>query len=151
MSSRFQHHGHVVRVAVLFAAGFLTFLVARAWLIPADFGVYGFYRAGALDAVRAQPIKYAGQTPCLDCHAEVDELRQTERHRNVSCEACHGPSAAHVEDFSIAPATLDPRALCLRCHTALAGKPDFMPQIVPADHFEDAACTECHAPHAPKQ
>jgi len=151
MSGRFGPYGHVVRVAALFVLGFAAFLVLRWALIPPDFGRYGFYRAGALDDIRARPAAYAGQATCVVCHTDVDEARQGSRHVAISCEACHGPLGKHASgDFDVKPATLDPRLLCLRCHTAMPGKPAGFPQIVPADHGGDGPCTDCHKPHHPK-
>ncbi len=150
MSSRFGHYGHVWRVAGLFAGGFAIFLLLRAILIPPDFGVYGFYRAGALDDVRAQPAAYVGQATCVGCHADIDEARQEARHAKIACEACHGPASRHIEDFSVTPAIADARPLCLRCHAAGTGKPDFVPTVVADDHAGDLSCVECHNPHRPR-
>ena len=149
MPGRFGHYQHVVRVASLFAIGFAVFVVIRAVLIPDDFGVLGFYRAGALDDVKAQAPVYAGQAVCVECHSDVGELRAAGAHATVSCEACHGPLASHAADFQVKPRALDPRSLCLQCHTAAAGKPPEFPQIVAADHFE-GACRDCHTPHSPR-
>jgi len=151
MRDRFRHFEHVFRAAALFVGGFALFLVVRWALVPADFGVYGFYRAGALADSRAQPIRYAGQTPCLDCHADVAETRKDSRHANINCEACHGPLARHASgDFEIKPKALNPRLLCLQCHTQAAGKPVGFPQIAAAEHAPEGACTDCHKPHRPK-
>jgi hypothetical protein len=151
MSGRFRDIEHVIRVVALLAGGFAVFVVVRWVLVPADFGVYGFYRAGALADNQAKPMKYAGQTLCLDCHADVGETRKGSRHATINCEACHGPMARHASgNFDVKPQALNPRLLCLQCHTKSAGKPDFFPQIVPADHGGDGACTECHKPHHPK-
>jgi predicted CXXCH cytochrome family protein len=148
MPGRFGHYQHVVRMASLFAIGFGAFVVVRAMLIPDDFGVLGFYRAGAIEDAKLVAPKYAGQAVCVECHSDVGELRSTGAHVKVSCEACHGPLASHVADFQVKPRALDPRTLCLQCHTAAAGKPRDFPQIVPADHFE-GACKDCHTPHKP--
>jgi cytochrome c7-like protein len=151
MSGRFRDIEHVIRAVALLAGGFAVFVVVRWVLVPADFGVYGFYRAGALADNQAKPMKYAGQTLCLDCHADVGETRKGSRHATINCEACHGPLARHASgNFDVKPQALNPRLLCLQCHTKSAGKPDFFPQIVPADHGGDGACTECHKPHHPK-
>jgi len=149
MGRRIGHYEHVLRVGVLFAAGFAIFLGVRWALIPADFGVYGFYRAGALTDNQNQPLTYAGQSLCVDCHTDVDELRRDAGHGRIACEACHGPLARHATgDFEIRPRALNPRLLCLGCHERLAGKPTAFPQIAPADHFGDA-CSDCHRPHRP--
>jgi predicted CXXCH cytochrome family protein len=150
MGGRFQHYNHVIRVASLFIGGFALFLILRTTLIPADFGVLGFYRAGALDDARAVPIRHAGQDVCVACHTDIDELRQAARHARVSCEACHGPAAAHTENLELKPTIADARPLCVRCHAANTGKPAFVPQIVPVEHAGDLACTDCHNPHNPR-
>ena len=145
-----RHYGHVVRVLGLFAAGFVAFLVVRGFLIPSDFGVYGFYRAGALVDARARAPLYAGEPVCADCHSDVVELRAQARHKIVRCEACHGPLPIHATgDLSIKPRALNPRQLCLTCHIAGTGKPAAFPQIG-LDHAGDGPCTECHKPHRPK-
>jgi cytochrome c7-like protein len=148
---RFQHVEHVLRVAALFVGGFALFLVVRWVLVPADFGVYGFYRAGALADNQALPLRYAGQAPCLDCHSDIAEIRKDSRHSAINCETCHGPLARHASgDFEIKPRALNPRLLCLQCHTQALGKPATMPQIVPADHAPEGPCIACHKPHRPK-
>ena len=53
---------HLFRLAGLFVAGLVVFLVVRAWLIPENFGAYGHYRPGAVDAVAALPIHHPGTT-----------------------------------------------------------------------------------------
>jgi len=147
-----RHYDHILRVLGLFAAGFTVFLIVRHFMIPADFDVagYGFYRAGALTDARVQSVAYAGETVCLDCHSDVGKLRLEARHANVRCEACHGPLATHATDGAAKPAALNPRLLCLRCHTAQPGLPGGFPRVVAADHAGDGPCTDCHKPHRPK-
>ena len=72
MGDRFQHARHVFRVAAVLSVALVAFLIARSALIPSDFGVFGYYRAGALDDIKALPIVHAGRTACLECH---DSLR----------------------------------------------------------------------------
>jgi hypothetical protein len=145
-----RHYDHVLRVLGLFAAGFTTFLIVRYLMIPADFGLYGFYRAGALDDVKKQAPLHAGESVCLDCHSDVGKTRQDSRHKVVHCEACHGPLAKHAADSTVKPAALNPRLLCLKCHTTQPGLPVGFPNISPADHMGDLPCTDCHKPHSPK-
>ena len=151
MSRRPRHYDHVLRVAALFGIGFVAFLVVRSVLVPADFGRYGFFRAGALDDVRARPTAFAGEATCVDCHGTVAEERQPSKHAPVRCEACHGPLNKHAAgELDPLPPKLDSRKLCATCHTKLAGRPNWFPQVVIADHAGDAECTACHQPHHPK-
>jgi Cytochrome c7 and related cytochrome c len=148
---RFRHAGHLLRVALLCAGGLAVFLVARRVAVPADFGRYGHYRAGALDDARARPVVFAGQRACLDCHSDVGEIRKRSRHRQVSCEICHGPLAKHASgDDPATPKRPDGRTACLTCHLKNVSKPSAFPQIVLKDHADEGACSACHQPHNPK-
>jgi len=150
MEGFFRHKGHLVRVAVLFAAGILVFLGLQALLVPRGFGAYGHYRAGALDDNRARPLAHAGRAACLDCHADVWETLQKGRHGQVRCEACHGPLARHAEDPSLGKAVKpDPKTLCVRCHQQSVARPAKFPQIDAASHAGGEACTSCHKAHDP--
>lgn len=153
MSGWFKDKEHLVRMASLFAVGISVFFVLQLVLVPKDFGVYGHYRAGALTDARnpaLHPVRYAGRAACADCHAEVIEARRGSRHEPIGCEACHGAAARHAADPSVKPILPDPRALCIRCHSASASRPKGFPQVVVADHADAGACTACHKPHAPK-
>jgi len=146
-----RHYDHVLRVAAVFGLGFVGFLIIRALLVPSDFGVYGFFRAGALEDVRASQVKYAGEGACVDCHNAVTDERRPSKHAQVRCEACHGPLFKHTAgEMDTPPAKPDSRKLCPTCHTKTAGRPDWFPQVVIADHAGDAECTACHKPHSPK-
>jgi hypothetical protein len=150
MSGRFDDYAHVLRLVLIFAVGVAIFLVGRSWLVPDDFGVYGFFRAGALDDNRARPLVYAGRAACADCHVDVVEARRGSRHEAIGCESCHGPLAAHAAgEADAAPERPDPRLTCIRCHDARAGKPRNFPQVDVADHAPDGACSACHEPHRP--
>jgi hypothetical protein len=145
-----RDYEHVVRMAALFALGITAFLVWRSWMVPSDFGVYGHYRAGAVEAAALRPSHYAGQATCVECHTDVQEVRSAGRHANVACEACHGPLGAHANgETDVAPIRPSPRAVCLTCHTARLGMPATFPKIVVNEHSEAGPCTECHAAHAP--
>jgi hypothetical protein len=151
MAKPFENRQHLVRVALLFISGFAIFWVLRGLLVPADFGVYGHFRAGALQDNRERAIVYAGQKSCADCHSDAADLLRTSRHGGVGCEACHGPLADHVQDPAARKAERPgSRRLCLHCHEKEAARPSAFPQIVPGDHAPEGACTECHRAHAPK-
>ena len=61
---------------------------------------------------------------CWGCHVTGAKLdggpqtaSETAGYRDVQCEACHGPSRAHVADPEGHKAVLDPEpAVCTRCH-----------------------------------
>ena len=69
--SAFRDIEHLIRPAILAGIGVVLFLVVRGALIPDDFGLYGYYRAGALDDARAAPLRYAGRQACVECHEDV--------------------------------------------------------------------------------
>lgn len=151
MAGRSNPYSHLVRMAALFAVGILAFLGGRSFFVPKDFGVYGHYRAGALDEARALPITFAGQAACVECHSDIGDLRKTARHARVSCESCHGPLASHAAgEAPLKPARPDGQQSCVACHLKSPSKPQTFPQITVADHAGDNKCIECHNPHAPK-
>ena len=100
MNRLLGHREHLVRVAGLFLAGIVCFVVLQALLTPEGFGRYGHYRAGALDDARARGLTYAGRAACVECHADAADAAKGGGHAAVHCEACHGPLAAHAADPS---------------------------------------------------
>lgn len=151
MKTRFKDIEHLLRLAGLFAAGALVFVLVRATLVPDDFGVYGHYRAGALDDGRAKPVAYAGQAACADCHEDVVTMRADSGHAKVACEGCHGPSARHVDaPDEHKPVRPDGREICARCHAANTGKPRRYRTVAVQDHAGDEKCVTCHQPHDPR-
>ncbi|HWU38834.1 MAG TPA: cytochrome c3 family protein, partial [Candidatus Acidoferrum sp.] len=125
----FKDAGHLFRLAAVFLAGIVIFLVIRGFLVPKSFGEYGHYRGSALEDVAARPIHYAGHSTCETCHSDVLDKKKDGRHAHVNCEACHGPLAKHADDpGEVQPAKLDTLVLCARCHEANAAKPKAFPQ-----------------------
>ena len=146
----FKDAGHLFRLAGVFVAGILLFLVLRGFLVPKSFGEYGHFRGNALSEIAARPINFAGHETCEGCHADVLEKKKDGKHAHVNCEACHGPLAKHADDpASVTPEKLDTAVLCVRCHEANAAKPKGFPQVVSADHSSGLACDTCHQPHSP--
>lgn len=145
----FKDAEHLLRVAALFALGVIAFFAARTLLVPADFGQMGHYRSGALADNRARPVVFAGAAACAECHHDVAEAKARGGHARPSCEACHGPQAAHAKDPAVKPRRPEGRTLCLRCHAALVGRPPAFPQVDATEHAGEAACIECHAAHDP--
>lgn len=150
MRETLKDRAHLLRVAAVFAAGLVVFFIARGILVPEGFGELGHYRAPALKDVRATTPSFAGRQACADCHTDVPELLKKGKHAGLGCEACHGALARHADDpEKQKPVKLDPRKLCLTCHTSNLAKPKKFPQVDPAEHGEGAACTSCHTAHDP--
>jgi len=137
----------LVPVVIVIAA----FVVMRHFLVPSDFGKYGHYRASAIDDVTSLEIKYIGHTVCEDCHDDIVKMKKMSYHRDVACEACHGPAAAHTEDpeGNQLPVPME-RGYCPLCHEYLPSRPTGFPQIVSDSHNPRRACVSCHDAHDPK-
>ncbi|MBZ5508666.1 MAG: cytochrome c family protein [Acidobacteriia bacterium] len=141
---------HLFRLAGVFAAGILIFILVRSYLVPKSFGQYGHFRGDALTEIKAQPISYAGHQACEACHSDVLDLKSKGKHAQVNCEACHGPLAKHADDpGGVTPEKLDTAKLCVRCHEANSAKPKKFPQVASMEHSGGLACNECHTPHSP--
>jgi hypothetical protein len=148
----FRDAGHLIRPALVLLAALGLFLVVRAAVVPKGFGKYGHYRPAALELVRSRPIAYAGQDTCVLCHEDQAKVRASGRHAHVSCEACHGPQAAHAnatDPASAKPKLPDVANLCRRCHEQDAAKPKGFPQVATAEHSGGMLCNSCHKPHNP--
>lgn len=153
MTGRFRDSRHLLRAAMLFGAGILVFLVARAVLVPKDFGTLGHFREGAIADNRAREVSFAGRAACGDCHSDIVDARKGSKHAQVGCEACHGALAAHAsasDPSASKPVKPDPRKICLVCHLSNIAKPKGFPQVDPKDHGEGGACGDCHKPHHPE-
>lgn len=146
-----KESGHLVRLAVVLAAGLVVFFAVRAAIVPKSFGKLGHYRAAAIDEIRARPISFAGRATCEMCHEEVAKVKNQGKHAGLGCEACHGPSAGHAEDPTTVHA-FKPNAatLCVRCHEADPARPKTFPQVNSKEHSNGLVCDTCHQPHTPK-
>lgn len=150
MPRKFRDYEHVLRMAGLFTMGVAVFLILRWVMVPSDFGVYGFYRAGALKDIAARPIAYAGHDACGECHTEIVDQRKGTKHQNVNCESCHGPLATHASGDVMNPGKPDAKTVCAPCHRKMDGRPKSQPQVDFKEHAGDALCIDCHKPHSPK-
>jgi hypothetical protein len=145
----FKDAGHLFRLAGLFAAGTLLFLVIRSFIVPRSFGEYGHYRGAAIAEIAAHPVHFAGHQTCETCHADVAQTKSGGKHAQVNCEACHGPQAKHADDPSIDPGKPDTAVLCVRCHAASAARPKDFSQVDAVQHAGGVPCQTCHQPHTP--
>jgi hypothetical protein len=148
--SKFKDAEHLVRLAVVCVVVCAIFLLVRTHFVPKSFGEYGHFRGDALAEQASKPISYAGHQACVDCHADVVEVKKAGKHAGVNCEACHGPLAKHVEDpASVVPQLPDTAVICARCHEANIAKPKAFPQVVSKEHSSGEVCKSCHVPHSP--
>ena len=140
----------VYPLALFFLLGIAALIGARYFLVPETFGMYGHYRAAAVDEEREQTPVYAGYTACGDCHIDVFEAKAHSGHVNLSCETCHGPSREHImSDAEILPEIPRNREFCELCHGYNPARPSGFPQILITSHFPAEACLDCHDAHSP--
>jgi hypothetical protein len=141
----------VYRLAVAFALVLVALIAARYFLVPDTFGDLGHYRAAALDSIAAHPKQYASHQECALCHSGIAEARLASNHRGVTCEACHGPAAAHASaPMDTKPSIPRDREFCILCHEFNPTRPTGFPQVEPALHNFPTACVTCHEPHEPE-
>ena len=148
---RFGFPEQVKRLFPLLIIVVALIVSARSFLIPEDFGEYGHFRASALEEAVLREMKYAGRAACADCHDDLVEIKARGFHKNVACEVCHGPAAAHIEDDEAVELRVPrERGYCVLCHEYLPSRPTGFPQIVADTHNPRTPCFECHEPHDPK-
>lgn len=140
----------VVRLAVVVI--FLIAAVAVALsLLPPELKRRDLQRTAAIEWEVARPVNYAGAPACAECHAEQYAEKKEGYHRNVSCETCHGPGKAHIENFTeVKPPAPRDRQFCPTCHAYNSARPRGFPQINPVTHNPLKPCITCHKPHDPK-
>lgn len=125
-------------------------LVSRFYFIPRSLVATDLHWAAAMARERAIPVKFAGTALCQECHGDVAEKKAAGFHKNLSCEGCHGPAAAHAEDPSAGkPEIPRDRRFCPVCHEYDPSRPTGFPQINSIAHNPLKACVSCHNPHNP--
>jgi hypothetical protein len=141
----------IPRLAIAFAVFIALFLLLRKILIPDSFGQYGHYRGASLEENASKEIHFSGQKACFECHQEIEDQKQTDVHKGIHCETCHGPGQKHAESADAAD-ILKPgsREFCGNCHGKNAAKrADAIVQIDLNEHNTSKNCIECHNPHQP--
>lgn len=137
----------IPRLALAFGLLIAGFLAFRAQVVPESFGKDGFYRSDFLTEIATYPVRHAGRDACATCHADKVEVTAHVK-KGVGCESCHGPSAAHAEDFEKArPAKPGANVACGRCHAQISGRPKWFKQIDVKVHSGGEACRTCHTIH----
>lgn len=149
---------HVWRPLYLALCIVALVLVAKAIIVPKDFGVhetgymYGWHRKSDEDVWKKVKVKYKTSEYCKECHKDKYDDIKNSPHAAIMCENCHGPALDHPDD----PPTMTidrSRELCARCHFYLPYKASGRGNIRginPATHHPEAECVMCHWPHNPK-
>ncbi len=160
MLSNYTPHVKRIIVVLVILAGLIYSI--RWLLTPESFGKYGHYRADAILEEADRAPRHGTNASCLSCHEYEFENLTAGKHKNVSCEFCHGTYADHVgENKKIADLPVkegeDLKVLCLRCHnhSIMARPKEVVKTIVMPDHLRDQqvrethTCNQCHYVHAP--
>ncbi len=121
------------------------------------------------------PALYYGTENCKGCHSRREYKRlwnywEGGGHKDVACEACHGPAGDHalddVDPRPKMPVTSEmlarPYVLCMGCHTETPGRQTSLRQIecekhqadsnitkTHPDYEESPQCLNCHDAHRP--
>lgn len=155
-------------------AAFVVFLGLAALFSPSswNYDMGYWHRAAALDEMARQPLVYGGisslssskrNAACKSCHKEQTKAIRKLRHKALSCEACHGALADHVQEGKkVAEAKIDKSTWqCLNCHERFINKPAGFSQFKTTEKFRKhrsfvagefkagTTCFKCHEAHDP--
>ncbi len=159
---RSTYNSHVKRIVLgLLGAAVFGFLF-KTLLLPESYGVYGRYRADAIEEEANGEIRHWTNASCFPCHQREAGFHSKGNHKTISCEFCHGAYADHITDGKKTAAlpvkTKDElKVLCLRCHNrAIKARPgEVIKTIAMPEHLEikkvkvTHTCNQCHYVHAP--
>jgi len=140
----------VTRLGFVIAAIVAVVLLLRFVVLPPSMFSAKPHQEAAVVREMAKPVHHAGVAACRECHEAEFQEKYGGAHRNIGCENCHGPSAAHAADEN-APKPPRPREreFCLRCHAYDASRPNGFPQVDPQQHRPGKKCLSCHEAHDP--
>ena len=148
---------HLYRLGALFIVFVVVFLVIRQIATPSSWNYEAWYRGDALTEDANKPMIHGGNDSCQACHKDVVKEVKRRKHKNLSCEGCHGPLTAHVsgeEKIADAEVINESQWQCLNCHGPLISKPQDFPQFTDEveKHTtlkEGEVCLKCHEAHDP--
>jgi len=140
----------VTRLGAVLAVIVGIVLLLRFVILPESMFSAKPHQAAAVVREMAKPVRHAGVAVCRECHEEQFQEKYGGAHRNIGCENCHGPSAAHAADENAEkPPRPREREFCLRCHAYDASRPNGFPQVDPQEHKPGKKCLSCHEAHDP--
>jgi hypothetical protein len=135
----------------------VAFLVIKDWATPSSWNHEVWYREASLTEDANKPMLHGGNDSCKTCHEDVVKETKKLKHKNLSCEGCHGPLANHArgeEKIADAEVINQSRWQCLNCHAELISKPKDFPQFTDevdkhTTLIEGETCLKCHDAHDP--
>ncbi len=165
-----EHTKHIMRAVLLLLVVAVAFVVVRHFAIPESFGgAHGHYRLASVAEFVAQAPVHGARGACAACHEDEAESIAAGPHSSVSCELCHAPLNALLEDgnfhlsadgeYQVAMPKNRSYKLCAWCHHKLEARPADFPQVVLHEHvaegdfeLKDDVCLQCHEnPHDPSE
>lgn len=155
-----EHAKHIIRAVLLLVTAVVVFVLVRHFLYPKSFGLHGHYRFDSVAEYASAVPVHGGNASCAACHEEQAGTLTRGKHASISCEVCHAPLSAHVqEEARVAPMPVDrSMQLCATCHQKLVARPKEFPQVVLPDHAVEkgaqiisGVCQECHHAHNPSE
>lgn len=127
-----------------------TVLAGGAFAASTLYAQYGGPKAVTNALAWADRTPAFSRSACQACHQRDAGIQTAGLHATVTCEACHGPQGTHPGSGgkAIVPLAATPTsALCITCHTQVAGRPASLPQVDPTAHYSGGLCLRCHDPH----
>jgi hypothetical protein len=140
----------VARLGIVVAVIVAAVLLLRFVILPESLFSARPHQVDTVGREMAKPVHHAGVAACRKCHEEEFQEKYGGKHRNIGCENCHGPSAAHAADPKAEmPRKPHEREDCLVCHGYDASRPNGFPQVDPQQHRPGKRCVNCHEGHDP--
>jgi len=165
----------IKRLIIVFTIFIVLFLIIQQVLKPSSFGVFGHYRANAIQENTVRELHYAGSAKCSKCHDDIHFDKSLGFHAKLKCEVCHGPGLKHAlyadkykgKDLpdSLILYKPDNRKDCAVCHQKNAARIKILfdtvdnsmikqvntmkHNLVDKNTKEELKCIECHNPHQP--
>ncbi|UCF36405.1 MAG: hypothetical protein JSU96_16515 [Acidobacteriota bacterium] len=139
----------LVRLLIVIAGLASVVLCIRFLVLPRSLTDMELHKQSAVERELEKPIQFAGSGICQECHEDEPATLAAGYHSTLSCETCHGPAQAHIDDFEYKPKAPRQRDFCPVCHMYDPSRPTGFPQINPIAHNPLLPCIECHDPHDP--
>jgi hypothetical protein len=140
----------VTRLGIVIAVIVTVVLLLRFVILPDSLFSARPHQAATVEREMAKPVQHGGVAACRKCHEEQFDAKYAGAHRNIGCENCHGPAAAHAADENAEkPRKPREREDCLACHAYDTARPNGFPQVDPQKHKPRKRCVSCHDGHDP--